>query len=361
MKNKLRWQVPGNGNPFDSPLEEWKDNKMSQRSIGVLKFILEENNNSITKQEFEKNIKDYLKNKFNHVENNSTTAHFYRPLEFIGLIRNHDNKLSISIDGRSFINKIESGDFRSAKEFYLLQMLKAKYPNTATKHTSLNLFPFRIIFKTLLEKEIAIEDFCYKIPYITSLNDIENYNNILGEYYEKWKVWCISYLIKWKIIVEEDTHLSLSKEAKDFLYPILKNMNYEDMFFNEENEIYLTNKIYTHIKRDKNLVSEVLIEEDFTCFINSSHITFPSVNRKNYVEGHHIIPLSLQNSFQTDLDCKDNIIPLCPNCHKAIHLATTDIKIEYIKAIFSKNQKLKTFNLDTDDLLEIYLIKVFAY
>ena len=41
MVNRKRWQVPGNGNPFDSKLEDWLcDNSiMSQRSIGVLEFI----------------------------------------------------------------------------------------------------------------------------------------------------------------------------------------------------------------------------------------------------------------------------------------------------------------------------------
>ncbi|HFV4516746.1 TPA: HNH endonuclease, partial [Escherichia coli] len=40
----------------------------------------------------------------------------------------------------------------------------------------------------------------------------------------------------------------------------------------------------------------------------------------NYTEPHHIVPMSKQDYFENSLDVEENIISLCCNCHKQIHL-----------------------------------------
>uniref|UniRef100_UPI00190F7B16 HNH endonuclease n=1 Tax=Klebsiella pneumoniae TaxID=573 RepID=UPI00190F7B16 len=40
----------------------------------------------------------------------------------------------------------------------------------------------------------------------------------------------------------------------------------------------------------------------------------------NYSEPHHIVPMSKQSYFENSLDVEENIISLCCNCHKQIHL-----------------------------------------
>ena len=45
MIDRYRWQAPGNGQLFDSSLEEWEANLMSQRCIGVLNYIDENEDN----------------------------------------------------------------------------------------------------------------------------------------------------------------------------------------------------------------------------------------------------------------------------------------------------------------------------
>jgi 5-methylcytosine-specific restriction protein A len=39
-----------------------------------------------------------------------------------------------------------------------------------------------------------------------------------------------------------------------------------------------------------------------------------------YTEPHHIVPMSKQDYFENSLDVEENIISLCCNCHKQIHL-----------------------------------------
>ena len=40
-----------------------------------------------------------------------------------------------------------------------------------------------------------------------------------------------------------------------------------------------------------------------------------------YVEGHHLIPLSCQKSFNYSLDVEENVVALCPMCHSKLHHA----------------------------------------
>lgn len=145
--NPYRWQSLGNGRLFDSSLEDWENNLMSQRAIGVLEFI--EDNPLIEKNEFEMKIAPYLDKKFGHHPNQSNKGHFFRSAEFVGLVRNLDGLLSLSIDGKNFLNSMLDGDYKSALEFYVLQLLKTTYPNNATDQNRLSLFPFRILFKLL--------------------------------------------------------------------------------------------------------------------------------------------------------------------------------------------------------------------
>ncbi|GAA5818091.1 MAG: HNH endonuclease [Methanobrevibacter sp. CfCl-M3] len=354
MTIRDRWQVPGNGNPFDSKLEDWKNpsSKMSQRSIGVLKFI--NNAQSITKKDFEKNIWDYLEKKFQHQRNDSNIAHFYRPLEFVGLIRNIDNNLSISIDGKNFLNEIHQEKYEKATEFYILQLLKSSYPNSATKDISLGLFPFRIIFKMLLDNPIDKNWFKTKIPYITNIEDIKNLKDIENPPYAKWYSWVLSYLLKWSVLDDENGFLKINEDYNNFINGFLVNMGYEDMFFSSD-ETYLKQKNnLRQIKRDRKVTCEVLKENDYRCFINENHRTFPTATATNYVEGHHIIPISLKDSFEKNLDCEDNIIPLCPNCHKEIHFAINKCKNRMLIDIFERKDGLKMFGINIDDLREIY-------
>lgn len=50
------------------------------------------------------------------------------------------------------------------------------------------------------------------------------------------------------------------------------------------------------------------------------HQTFISESSKeNYVEAHHLIPLSQHYNYAYSLDVPANIVPLCPTCHRKLH------------------------------------------
>ncbi|OED30395.1 HNH endonuclease signature motif containing protein [Methanosphaera sp. WGK6] len=362
MAEKYRWQVAGNGNPFDSNLEFWDSNKMSTRSIGVLEFFKE--NGPITVSNYEESICNYLKENYKLDENKSNKRHFYRPLEFVGFIRNIDDELSLSVDGKNFLEAIKKKDYIKAKEFYLYQLLQSSYPNSATKSVKLSLYPFRIIFKLLLEEPIPVEWFLYRIPYIRNYEDFKNRINIHEKEYDKWKTWVLPYWEKWNIIeyvTENDIEkIKLVENKRDFLNGFLKEETYENMFFKTDFQYVSTKSLKKHT-RNYNLSVSVLEKSRYNCFFDKNHITFPSKSRPNYVEAHHIIPLARENSFQSvKLDCKENIIPLCPNCHRKIHYAKMKSKenmLEHMLDHLLKFEKFKKLNLDINDLKEFYSIK----
>ena len=383
--NQFRWQAPGNGRSFDSPLEDWKKSKMSQRFIGVLQFLDE--NPLISKDDFESEIDGYLMNRYGHEPNNSNKAHFYRPLEFIGFIRNINGSLSISIDGKNFLYAMLTDNFELALQFYVLQLLKTSYPNNATGDNKLALFPFRIMLKLLSGNGangglIPKKLFYIDIPYITCYGDIQSLLDKLSDkhymdsleqyslndlkhkssqYYEKWYIWVVASLREMNIVKETgkrgNLYVTLASPINEFIEDIVDNMRFEDMFFKSD-------KQYANVKHkirtkpvNQSIINEVLKENDFACFFNDEHGSFLNYTPSDEVVGHYIIPLELKDSFNEQLDCKENVIPLCPHCLNAMQYATNEFKEGLLKIIMDKNENFSKFNLSLEDLEEIYFNK----
>lgn len=73
----------------------------------------------------------------------------------------------------------------------------------------------------------------------------------------------------------------------------------------------------------------------YNCQIDRNHNTFISMTTGHqYMEGHHIIPLSQQDDFEYSLDCYANIIILCPTCHRFMHYGLRNEKREKLITIY---------------------------
>lgn len=96
------------------------------------------------------------------------------------------------------------------------------------------------------------------------------------------------------------------------------------------------------MKRNPKLSKAAIERNKFQCEIDSDHETFLSKNRNQYMEGHHLIPITIENAeyyyskFRVNLDCLQNIVPLCPNCHRAIHLADEKTRKKMITHLYQK-------------------------
>lgn len=113
------------------------------------------------------------------------------------------------------------------------------------------------------------------------------------------------------------------------------------------------------IKRSQKLKNHVLKRNGYTCEINPSHKTFVSNRtKKNYMETHHIVPLSAQCFYKCKLDSVANISCLCPNCHRIIHYGTWHEKKPLLKKLYNQHiedlKKSKIEVVSFDEILIYY-------
>ncbi|MFD1928850.1 HNH endonuclease [Sporosarcina siberiensis] len=61
---------------------------------------------------------------------------------------------------------------------------------------------------------------------------------------------------------------------------------------------------------------------------------------KPFVEGHHLVPMFTQTQFENTIDFADNIVTLCPNCHREIHYGLQVDKSKMVKILFANRKDL---------------------
>ena len=117
------------------------------------------------------------------------------------------------------------------------------------------------------------------------------------------------------------------------------------------------------VLRNPQLAKSAIIAADYQCEVDSKHQTFLNKHGKSYMEGHHLIPCTVKNAkeieekFSRNIDCKENIVSLCPICHRAIHIGNHDEKRRVLSSLISKRLPiLKSIgiNITEDYLFQLY-------
>lgn len=97
---------------------------------------------------------------------------------------------------------------------------------------------------------------------------------------------------------------------------------------------------------------------NFQCEIDKEHLTFISkTTSNNYVESHHLIPMEYYDEFKFSIDNEANIVALCPNCHKLLHLGRFEDKKILLESLYHKHiERLKKAGIEItlERLLEMY-------
>ena len=92
--------------------------------------------------------------------------------------------------------------------------------------------------------------------------------------------------------------------------------------------------------RNPKVAIQALKIAHYKCEINEAHETFiAKSSTKPYVESHHIIPISSSALFGYSIDTTANICSLCPNCHRAIHSATDEVKRDMLTKLYEKRKE----------------------
>lgn len=85
--------------------------------------------------------------------------------------------------------------------------------------------------------------------------------------------------------------------------------------------------------------NQVIHAAHFLCECDTSHTSFTSqATSCQFMEGHHLIPLKEQDLFPYSLDIYANVVSLCPNCHRLLHLAIRREKKYYLERLYEERQ-----------------------
>ena len=110
-------------------------------------------------------------------------------------------------------------------------------------------------------------------------------------------------------------------------------------------------------QRNDNVRRIALTHSSGRCAIQEcKHELFTSRHGRPYLEAHHIIPINAQGCFPNiNIDIPENVVCLCPSCHREIHNGEDAAKKVVELYELKKNELAKKgINIDIDDLLEFY-------
>ena len=120
--------------------------------------------------------------------------------------------------------------------------------------------------------------------------------------------------------------------------------------YTEEEEIGLVDfteeiKRYSEsdeLPRNMNYRKIAIEREKYTCELCDTRHTFRDTKGEEYFEGHHLIMYntSVQRRFKYCLDYPENIICLCPNCHKKIHNSNKEDTLKMVSDLMIKHSCL---------------------
>ena len=123
-------------------------------------------------------------------------------------------------------------------------------------------------------------------------------------------------------------------------------------------------KTKVDIRRDGMIGALALSRGNYLCEYNDEHRTFIArSNGKQYMEAHHIIPFNqaeyIYNKHKVNIDCVENIVSLCPICHRAVHLGEFDTKLNILKKLYDMRidaiHSIGLSKFSFEDLVKVYI------
>lgn len=88
--------------------------------------------------------------------------------------------------------------------------------------------------------------------------------------------------------------------------------------------------------RNKQIANNAILKCGCVCEFDTNHDLFFKSDDSKYIEVHHLIPMNAQKDFSVPLDREENIVCLCPTCHREIHFGKN--KDMMIKTLLSRRE-----------------------
>lgn len=215
--------------------------------------------------------------------------------------------------------------------------------------------PIKLNATSTLGKGYEAGNICSKYYSSNSFPDdnvlIDDLRNLIGVYRElKGLVGSNIKAIKGKIS-EEEFQVDIQKGNRKELKPgkIIKK---------EKKESASTSTWM----RDPNISYTALENAKFKCENDNQHMTFVSAKTGHqFMEAHHLIPMEFQDDFEWSIDVPENIISLCPNCHRAFHNSIDQIKLDLISKFLKFRKDLllqRGIKIELNKLIDYYRFEI---
>ncbi|MER2079418.1 MrcB family domain-containing protein [Psychrobacillus psychrotolerans] len=157
------------------------------------------------------------------------------------------------------------------------------------------------------------------------------------------------------LLLEEDGLFIENSESEESFQKEVQSQASEDGLKNELEDRKLPRRLPVRSREGRESYSrrsfvsaEAIKEAGFSCIINGTHKTFTSkATLHQYVESHHIVPMSKQDQFEYELDQTANIAALCPNCHRLIHLGTDMEREDILRQLYlQRRDRLENIGIE---------------
>lgn len=196
------------------------------------------------------------------------------------------------------------------------------------------------------------------------VDDLQRLINVYLEIYKIKGIRKVGELNDYLLLEEDGLFLEESDSEESFQEDVQEQSNVAETI-NEKEDQKLPRRLPVRSKEGKEsyprrsyVSAEAIKEGGYGCHIDRSHQTFTSkASKQQYVESHHIVPMSLQKQFENELDQTANIIALCPNCHRLVHLGSDIEREELLRTVFIKRRdRLKNIGIEMtySQLKQIY-------
>lgn len=175
------------------------------------------------------------------------------------------------------------------------------------------------------------------------------------------------------------TYPSLDRLLVAWLKEYLLRMNQDDSLYQEQLEDcvsvscpdssstlepeYLFSTTGRVVKKNPTVSRKAVAASEFKCAYDPTHKTFVRTSGFPYMEGHHLIPCTAGNAekywkrFGCNIDCVENIVALCPTCHRRIHFGSEAERLEIIERLYQiQSEKLRSvgFDISLEEIKGLY-------
>lgn len=168
-----------------------------------------------------------------------------------------------------------------------------------------------------------------------------------------------------KIFLYLNSVLEIQEQEDDLTYQNeIQNANFSEIKDNSRTKPeYTFGSGSQAVKKNAKVAKSAIAKAGYKCAIDVLHKTFDTNKGVPYMEGHHLIPCTYSNAkfywekHGINIDCENNIVSLCPTCHRQIHFGSKEEKKIIIQKLYKiKAQKLEEvgINLSLNDLMDLY-------